>query len=81
MGLARTRAPVSLLLSRDGGKTWPVRRDIETGPGPYGYTAVVRTQDGKIHAAYDCDRRVIKEVVVDEAWFDEPAQMLDYRHP
>ena len=77
----RTRAPVSLLLSRDGGKTWPVRRDIETGPGPYGYTAVVRTQDGRIHAAYDCDRRVIKEVVVDEAWFDEPAQMLDYRHP
>ena len=67
--------------STDGGKTWPVRRDIETGAGPYGYTAVLRTSDGEIHMGYDCDRRVIKEVVVDEAWFGEPAQLLDYTRP
>ena len=75
------RASVSLLLSRDGGETWPIRRDIETGPGPYGYTAVLRTRDGKIHVAYDCDRRVIKHAIVDEAWFEEPARMLDYTRP
>ncbi|MBL9186700.1 MAG: exo-alpha-sialidase [Opitutaceae bacterium] len=66
------RAPVSLLLSRDGGKTWPVRRDLETGPGPAGYTAVLLARDGNIHVAYDVDRYAIKHVVVDRAWFDEP---------
>ncbi len=67
------RAPVNLLLSDELGKTWRVNRAIETGPGPYGYCAVLRTRDGKIHVAYDTDRRVIKHAVVDEAWFDEPA--------
>ena len=54
---------------------------FETGPGPYGYTAVLRTQDGRIHVAYDCDRCVIKEAVVDEAWFDEPAVLVEHRQP
>ena len=75
------RAPVNLLLSDDLGKTWPVNRAIETGPGPYGYCAVLRTRDGKIHVAYDTDRRVIKHAVVDEAWFDEPPVMVDYQRP
>lgn len=75
------RTPVSLLLSRDGGETWPVRRDIETGPGPSGYTAVHLSADGKIHVGYDLHRYSIKEVVVDEAWFDEPAKMIPYQQP
>ena len=75
------RAPVNLLISDDLGKTWRVNRTIETGPGPYGYCAVLRTRDGKIHVAYDTDRRVIKHLVVDEAWFDEPAVMMDYQRP
>ena len=75
------RTPVNVLLSDDLGKTWRVNRAIETGPGPYGYCAVLRTRDGKIHIAYDCDRRVIKHVVVDEAWFDEPEQKVDYVRP
>ncbi len=77
----RTRAPLALLLSRDGGKTWPVRRDIETGPGPAGYTAMLLARDGKIHVAYDMDRRIIKHAIVDRAWFDEPPQMLPYVRP
>ncbi len=75
------RAPVNLLLSDDLGKTWRVNRAIETGPGPYGYCAMIRTRDGRIHIAYDTDRRVIKHAVVDEAWFDEPAVMVDYNRP
>jgi predicted neuraminidase len=75
------RTPVNVLLSDDLGKTWRVNRAIETGPGPYGYCAVLRTRDGKVHIAYDCDRRVIKHVVVDEAWFDEPEQRVDYVRP
>ena len=75
------RTPVNLLLSDDLGKTWRVNRTIETGPGPYGYCAVLRTRDGKIHVAYDTDRRIIKHLVVDEAWFDEPAVMVDYQRP
>jgi len=77
----KKRTPVSVLLSRDAGKTWPIRRDLETGPGPYGYTAVLRTSDEKIHIAYDCDRRVIKHLVVDEPWFSEPPTLLDYTRP
>jgi predicted neuraminidase len=75
------RAPVNFLLSDDLGKTWRVNRVIETGYGPYGYCAVLRGRDGRIHVAYDTDRRIIKHVVVDEAWFDEPAVMVDYQRP
>ena len=75
------RTPVNLLLSEDLGKTWRVNRAIETGPGPYGYCAVLRTHDGRIHIAYDTDRRVIKHAVVDEAWFEEPAVLVAYQRP
>jgi hypothetical protein len=75
------RAPVNVLLSDDLGRTWRVNRAIETGPGAYGYCAVIRTRDGRILIAYDTDRRVIKHAVVAESWFDEPAVMVDYRRP
>jgi predicted neuraminidase len=75
------RSPVSLLLSHDGGKTWPVRRDIETGPGPAGYPAVILARDGKIHVAYDLARYAIKHVVVDRAWFDEPPRSAPHARP
>ena len=45
----------------------------KTGPGMYGYCSIIRARDGRIHVAYDVDRRSIKHIVVDEAWFDEPA--------
>jgi hypothetical protein len=42
---------------------------------------VIRARDGRIHIGYDTDRRVIKHAVVDEAWFDEPAVIVDYQRP
>jgi hypothetical protein len=35
------RTPLSLLFSRDDGATWPLRVDVETGPGEFSYPALV----------------------------------------
>jgi predicted neuraminidase len=35
------RTPLSLLFSRDDGASWPLRVDVETGPGEFSYPALV----------------------------------------
>ncbi|GAA3359848.1 sialidase family protein [Saccharopolyspora gregorii] len=75
------RAPLSLAVSTDGGRSWPVRRDVETGDGhcltnnsrdglnrELSYPSIAQTADGALHLAYTYHRRVIKHVVVDRAW-------------
>ena len=40
------RTPLSLLVSSDGGETWPARIDVETAPGEYSYPALIATPEG-----------------------------------
>ncbi|MCX2730134.1 exo-alpha-sialidase [Saccharopolyspora sp. NFXS83] len=75
------RAPLTLAVSTDGGRSWPVRRDVETGDGhcltnnsrdglnrELSYPSLAQTADGALHIAFTYHRRVIKHVVVDRTW-------------
>lgn len=76
------RAPLSLYLSDDGGRTFPLRRVVEDGPGTclsnnaldgrnaeLSYPAMVEGPDGRLHLAFTFHRRAIKYVALDRAWY------------
>ena len=76
------RAPMSLALSADGGRTWR-RRDIETGDGhcmtnnsrdklnrELSYPSITQTADGALHIAYTYFRQAIRYVRVRPEWVD-----------
>ncbi|ARM90624.1 neuraminidase protein (plasmid) [Rhizobium sp. CIAT894] len=69
------RAPLSLAISRDGGRTFPHRMDLDTGDGfclsnnskdslnrEFSYPSVIQGSDGTLHVAYTYYRRAIKYV-------------------
>ena len=58
------RTPLSLLVSHDGGETWPDRLDVETSPGEYSYPALIPTPTG-IALSYTWNRRRIAFVELD----------------
>jgi predicted neuraminidase len=75
------RAPMTLALSSDGGRTWPARRDLEAGDGycltnnsrdglnrELSYPSVHQTVDGALHVAFTYHRKAIEHVVVDPSW-------------
>ncbi len=72
------RAPLSLSISRDGGRSFDGRQDLDTGDGycltnnskdalnrEYSYPAIVEGPDGALHIAYTYYRRAIKYVRLD----------------
>jgi predicted neuraminidase len=77
------RAPLSLALSRDGGETFPVRFDLDTGDGyclsnnsndmlnrEFSYPSVIQGPDGVLHIAYTYFRRTIKYVRLEPSFFE-----------
>jgi predicted neuraminidase len=75
------RAPMTLAISADDGKTWPWKRNLEVGDGycmtnnssdrrnrEYSYPSIRQTADGMIHIAYTVFRQKIRYVRVDEPW-------------
>ncbi len=63
------RTPLTVALSFDLDRTWPVRRDLRTGDNDYGYPIAFQTGDGRIHVVYTSDRRtVVNHAVFDEDW-------------
>ena len=75
------RAPMSLAISEDGGRTWPRKRDLETGDGycmtnnsreklnrEFSYPSVKEGADGALHVAFTYYRQAIKHVRLTEAW-------------
>lgn len=78
------RAPMTLAISEDGGKTWPYKRNLEVGDGycmtnnselqlnrEYSYPSIKQTADGVIHIAYTFFRQKIHYVQLREAWVKE----------
>ena len=73
------RCPVSIALSEDGGKTFPLIRHIERGQGyvgdenrsnnmQYEYPCLIQAADGMLHLAYAFEtRRGVKWVTLTEA--------------
>lgn len=77
------RAPLSLCLSEDGGRTFPVRHVVEDGPGTclsndsldgrnkeLSYPALLPRADGGLDIAFTLHRRAIKHVRLDAAFID-----------
>lgn len=75
------RAPMTIAISADGGKSWPYLRNLEVGDGyamtnnskeqlnrEYSYPSVKQTPDGNIHVTYTYFRQRIKYVCVTEDW-------------
>jgi predicted neuraminidase len=63
------RTPLSLALSEDQDRSWPVYRDLRTGDNDYGYPIAFQSADGRIHVVFTSDRRtVVNHAVLDEAW-------------
>ena len=75
------RAPMTLAVSADAGRTWPVRRNLEVGDGycmtnnskdrlnrEFSYPSICQTADGHLHVTYTYWRQAIKYVRVAEDW-------------
>jgi len=75
------RAPLTLCVSEDGGRTFPLRRIVEDGPGTclsnnpldgrnreLSYPAMIQGADGDLHLAYTFHRRAIKYVRLKSGW-------------
>jgi predicted neuraminidase len=67
----RSRSPLTVAMSADDGKTWPWKRNIETGPFEFSYPCIIQTSDGLIHVSYTYKRTNIKHVVFIEEWIRE----------
>ena len=83
------RAPMTLAISTDGGLTWPVMRNLETGDGycmtnnsseqlnrEFSYPSIVQSQDGRLHIAFTYFRQRIKYVCVTEGWVSANAKQV-----
>jgi predicted neuraminidase len=53
------RTPLSAALSTDGDRTYPYRRDLLTGEGPFAYPFVVQGRDGRIHMVFTTEERTV----------------------
>lgn len=77
------RAPLSLCISTDGGRSWPLRKIIDDSPGTclsnnsvdghnkeLSYPYLLEGPDGALHVAYTYFRRAIKYVRLPSGWID-----------
>jgi predicted neuraminidase len=71
----RGRHSLALALSKDEGKTWPVKRHLENHQeGSYHYPAITQGADGTIHAIYSYfvkDGKTMKYAAFNEAWIEQ----------
>lgn len=77
------RAPLTLCISTDGGRTFPLRRVVDDSPGTclsnnsadgrnkeLSYPYLLQGPEGDIHVAYTYFRRAIKYVRLPKGWID-----------
>ncbi len=77
------RAPMTLAVSADGGRSWPLQRDLEVGDGycmtnnsrdglnrEFSYPSIAQGPDGDLHIAFTYFRQAIKYVRVPLGWVE-----------
>ncbi len=75
------RSPMTLAISEDSGRSWPIRRNLDVGDGyclsnnsrdglnrEYSYPSIHQGRDGALNIAYTYFRQAIKFVRVDPQW-------------
>lgn len=78
------RAPMTVAISPDGGKSWPWQRNLDEGDGycmtnnsqqklnrEFSYPSIKQSADGDLHIAYTWYRQAIKYVRVSSEWVKE----------
>ncbi|ANR77511.1 glycosyl hydrolase [Kosakonia sacchari] len=78
------RAPMTVAISPDGGKSWPWQRHLDEGDGycmtnnsqeklnrEFSYPSIKQGADGKLHIAYTYFRQAIKYVRIAPDWVKE----------
>ncbi|SCC24246.1 Predicted neuraminidase (sialidase) [Kosakonia oryzendophytica] len=78
------RAPMTVAISPDGGKSWPWQRNLDEGDGycmtnnsqeklnrEFSYPSIKQGADGNLHIAYTYFRQAIKYVRVSPTWVKE----------
>jgi predicted neuraminidase len=74
------RDRLSLLVSEDEGRTWPLRRRLEPSDDrgrSFGYPSLLQTRDGQIHVTYTTagtDGNTIRHAVIDPQWLPTAAR-------
>jgi predicted neuraminidase len=63
------RAPLTVAISTDNDQSYPIKKNILEGPGPYAYPYAIQTRDGKIHVIFTSNNRT----TVYHAVFEESA--------
>lgn len=79
------RAPMTLAISSDGGKSWPLMRNLDDGDGfcmtnnsqqklnrEFSYPSIRQGIHDELHIAYTYYRQAIKYIRVDESWLNGP---------
>jgi predicted neuraminidase len=63
------RTPLTVALSRDNDKTYPLKKNLAGGNNDYGYPIAFQARDGTIHVVYTSEhRKVVNHAVFDEDW-------------
>ncbi|SDL75954.1 exo-alpha-sialidase [Arthrobacter sp. ok362] len=75
------RSPMTLAISEDSGRSWPIRRNLDVGDGyclsnnsrdglnrEYSYPSIHQSPDGALNIAYTYFRQAIKYVRLDPQW-------------
>lgn len=81
------RAPMTIAISADGGKSWPWQRHLDEGDGycmtnnsldkrnrEFSYPSIKQGPDGTLHIAYTWYRQAIKYVRISPDWVKGSAQ-------
>lgn len=67
----RHRSPLTIALSMDEGRTWPIMRDVESSDrGELSYPALIQGRDGLLHLTYTWRRGHIRHAAFDTDWIE-----------
>ncbi|WP_165246471.1 sialidase family protein [Paludisphaera soli] len=67
-----SRTPLTVALSPDLDRSWPVRRNVVEGAGDFGYPMAFQAKDGSIQLVFTSERRsVVNRAVFDEEWVEK----------
>ena len=70
------RNPLTLAMSEDEGRTWPIKRDLVTGEGQFHYPAVIQDREGNIQITFTNNRIRIDHVVMEARWVEGEGKAL-----
>jgi len=65
------RSPLSLALSKDNGRTWPVIKDVETDDAEFSYPSLTTDSEGRLWLTYTWKRKTIGYAVFDLDWLKQ----------